>query len=47
MAQLPFLGRTTRTTLVSITSLRHLHRLVACTLVVSLASLILQLWGMQ
>ena len=47
MAELPTWGRTSRTTLVTVTSLRTLHRLVVFTLMVSLASLTLLLWGMR
>ena len=43
MAELPRLGYP-RTTLVSITSLRALQRLVACSLLVSVASLSLLCW---
>jgi hypothetical protein len=42
VAELPRIGQH-RTTLVSISSLRYLHRLVLLTLVISLASLILLL----
>ena len=44
VAELPRLGRTNRTTLVSITSLRSLHRLVACNVVLGVATLSLLLW---
>jgi hypothetical protein len=44
MAELPRLGRTARASLVPITSLRHLHRLTMCSLLVSLASLTMLLW---
>ena len=44
MAELPRLGQMPRTTLVTITSLRALQRLVACSLLVSVASLSLLCW---
>lgn len=43
MAELPRLGQP-RTTLITITSLRTLHRLVLCSLLVSLASLTVLIW---
>jgi hypothetical protein len=42
MAQLPTIHR--RSTLVSVTSLRSLHRLTLCSVVLSLVSLGLLLW---
>ena len=47
MAELPQWGRTSRTTLVGVTSLRQLHRLVACNLVLGLATLSLLLWSLR
>jgi phage terminase large subunit-like protein len=44
VVELPRLGRTSRTTLVTVTSLRSLHRLVACNVVLGVATLSLLLW---
>ena len=47
VAELPQWGRTSRTTLVAVTSLRRLHRLVACNLMLGLATLSLLLWSLR
>ena len=47
MVELPRLGRTARTTLVTVTSLRYLHRLVVCNVLLSVASLSLLVWRLR
>ena len=46
VVELPRLGQS-RTTLVTVTSLRRLHRLVACNLAVGVATLSLLLWSLR
>ena len=47
MVELPRLGQTSRTTLVTITSLRRVHRLVCCNLLLGVATLSLLLWSLR
>ena len=47
MAELPRLGQTSRTTLVTITSLRRLNRLATCNLLLGLATLSLLVWSLR
>jgi hypothetical protein len=47
VAELPRLGQTSRTTLVTITSLRRLNRLVACNLLLGVATLSLLTWSLR
>ena len=47
VVELPRLGQTSRTTLVTITSLRRLNRLASCNLVLGVATLSLLLWSLR
>ena len=46
MVELPRLGQS-RTTLVTVASLRRLHRLVACNLALGVATLSLLIWSLR
>lgn len=46
MVELPRLGQS-RTTLVTVTSMRRLHRLVCCNLLLGVATLSLLVWSLR